>query len=60
MGLTIRNILNQMLSGNTKLSITNSLNVIVMTENTKDILLFVSGFLVAASILVMWLIIGAL
>jgi len=44
-----------MLSGNTKLSITNSLNVIVMTENTKDILLFVSGFLVAASILVMWL-----
>ena len=60
MGLTIRNILNQMLSGNTKLSITNSLNVNVMTENTKDILLFVSGFLVAASIVVMWLIIGAL
>jgi hypothetical protein len=49
-----------MLSGNTKLSTTNSLNVNVMTENTKDILLFVSGFLVAASIVVMWLIIGAL
>jgi len=49
-----------MLSGNTKLSITNSLNVNVMTENTKDILLFVSGFLVATSIVVMWLIIGAL
>jgi hypothetical protein len=51
-----------MLSGNTKLRLVNSLNVIVinMKENTKDILLFIGGFLVAASITLMWLVIGAI
>lgn len=62
MGLITSHMLNQMLSGNTKLSITNSLNVIVinMSENTKDVLLFIGGFLVAASITLMWLVIGAI
>jgi hypothetical protein len=31
-----------------------------MSENTKDVLLFVGGFLVAASITLMWLVIGAI
>jgi len=31
-----------------------------MSENTKDILLFIGGFLVAASITLMWLVIGAI
>jgi hypothetical protein len=51
-----------MLSGNTKLNTTISQNVIVinMNETTKDILLFVAGFLVSAAITVMWLVIGAI
>ena len=62
MGLTISLMLNQMLSGNTKLNTTISQNVIVtnMKESTKDILIFIAGLLVATSITVMWLVIGAI
>jgi hypothetical protein len=51
-----------MLSGNTKLNTTISQNVIVinMKESTKDILIFLAGLLVSASITVMWLVIGAI
>ena len=31
-----------------------------MSENTKDVLLFIGGFLVAISITLMWLTIGAI
>lgn len=31
-----------------------------MSENTKDLLIFLAGLLVAASITVMWLVIGAI
>jgi hypothetical protein len=31
-----------------------------MSENTKDILLFVGGVLAAVSVMIMWLVIGAI
>ena len=62
MGMTTSHMLNQMLSGNTSKRLTLYLNVIVtnMSENTKDVLLFIGGFLVAVSITLMWLMIGAI